>query len=464
MQHKPSKSKDLGWNFEDAFKVSERELVNPKLSRWDKQDLYDMLMEELKEFVHNKNIAPYNNMNNTTFLAEVEKIFPKYMLYDTYNINETPTDAMEIAETDENNQWLFDFLMNKATDYYMKAVTQNSPHNSFVYASEIVQQLLLLYQQQNPEGPTQAGDGEGDGKGKSGMQNMLSKMMGNQQGNDKIDQAMEQAQKNAQNKIEKAEKQGEASGELGCDKSLGDFSLGELSEFMNYQDAIKHIKIDGQLVDSFIKTTLNLSKTYFSTKYKEFQLEMLEADVIDDLQGLENLHPQLRALNLDQVVTHDRYYHMKFDVYFDISGSMNNNIYGYNENASGTKTRYTITGLDMAKITAIKLRNLGYVEDVYPFESQLHPKLEDNHQIALIRCCGGTNIDRVIQNVKKTGRPSVVITDMEDSISIYDENVYFIGILSAGFDYFKNSEAGIKYMDAHQCVKYTGENTFVIAT
>jgi hypothetical protein len=462
MQHKSSKSK-LGWDFDSTFKVSERELVKPKLSRWDKEDLYNMLMEDLTEFVKVRQIAPYNQMKPDQFLAEVEKIFPKYMLYDTYNINETPTEAMEIAETDENNQWLFDFLMNKATDYYMKAITQNSPHNSYVYASEIVQQLLLLYQQQNPQGP--GNDGEGtNGKGQSGMEKMLSKMMGDKSGNQQLDQAMQQAQKNAQEQIEKAEAQGEATGELGSDKSLGDFSLGELAEFMNYQDAMKHIRLDGNLVDNFIKTTLNLSKTYFSTKYKEFQLEMLEADVIDDLQGLENLHPQLRALHLDQVVTHDRYYHMKFDVYFDISGSMDSKIYGYTENANGSQTRYSVSGLDMAKITAIKLRNLGYVEDVYPFESRVHPKLDDNHKIALVRCTGGTSIDEVVRNVKKTGRPSVVITDMEDTIYEFDSNVYFIGILSANFGPFKRTPAGKQYVENRQCVQYTGENAFVTVT
>ena len=453
-------SKDKGWSFEDSFKVSERELVNPKLSRWEKEELYDMLMANLKTFVKENNIAPYNAMDEKTFLAEVEKVFPKYMLYDTYNINETPTEAIKMAVTDEDNKWLFDFLMNKATDYYMKPVTENNPYNSFVYSSEIVRQLLLLYQQENPQGPQ--GDGEGkDGKGKSGMQRMLEGMQGSGKGNQKLDQAIQQAQQNAQDKIEKAESQGEASGELSASKDLGDLTLGELSEFMDYQAAMQHIKLDSRLVDSFVKTTLSMSKTYFSSKYKEFQLEMLEADVIDDLQGVENLHPLLRAINLDDVVTHDRYYHMKFDVFFDISGSMSSNMYGYDDSG---KQRYSVSGLDMAKITAIKLRNLGYVEDVYPFESQVHPKLTDNHQIALVRCSGGTDIDAVIQTIKKTGRPSVVLTDLCDHISIYDENCYFIGILGASFEQFRSYDAGKKYIENRQCVMYDSQNRFVVVT
>jgi hypothetical protein len=454
-----NKNSNSGFNFDEVFAVSERELVNPKLSRYDKTDLYSLLLEDLREFVDKNQIAPYNQQSEIDFEANVEKIFPKYMLYDTYNINVTPTEAMQIAKTDESNKWLFDFLMNKATDYYMKAVTQSSPFNSYVYTSEIVQQLLLLYQQQNPQGPD-PNDSSGDGQ--SGMEKMLSKMMGNAKGNQQLDQAIQKAQDNAENKIESTENTGEASGELGSDKGMGDFSLGELSEFMDYQEAIKHIKLDSQMVNNFIKTTLNLSKTYFSSKYKEFQVEMLEADVIDDLQGLENLHPQLRALHLDQVVTHDRYYHMKFDVYFDISGSMASNMYGYNVSETGKQTQYSISGLDMAKITAIKLRNLNYVEDVYPFQSRVEPKLDDNHKIALVRCTGGTDIDAVIRNITKTGRPSVVITDMQDNISLYDPNVYFIGILGAAFSEFKRSPVGKQYLSSHQCVKYTDNNNFEI--
>jgi len=460
MQQVPSNSKSRADDFDDIFKkLPSLELINPRLSRWDKEDLYGLLHEDLMEFVKRNNIAPYNTLNKTQFEEELEKVFPKYMVYDTYNINHTPTDAIEMGEVDENNKWLFDFLMNKATDYYSKTITQSNPYNSYVYASEIVQQLLLLYQQQNPDGPGDDGEDE-DGNGQSGMEKMLSKMMGNKAGNQQLDQAMQKAQKQAQEKIDQAESQGESTGELGCDKELGDLTLGELSEFMDYQEALNHIKLNDRLIDDFVKTTLSLSSTYFSTKYTEFQLEMLEADVLDDLQGLENLHPKLRALNLDQVVTHDRKYHMKFDVYIDISGSMSSSIYSYTETATGKQKSYSIQGLDLAKITAIKLRNLGYVEDVYPFEGHVHDKLTDNHQIALMHTCGGTSIDSVIRNITKTGRPSVVVTDMEDSISIYDDNVYFVGILSAGFESFKNTTAGKKYIESRQCVKYNGDNGF----
>jgi len=457
---------DWGSSFESVFKVSERELVKPQLSYWDKRDLYDLLMRDIKKFVMEKQLQPYCNDlaqgQEAKFEADMEKIFPKYMLYDAYNINYTPTKDMTIAETDEDNKWLFDFLMNKATEYYMKAVTQDSPFNSYVYTSEIVRQLLLLYGQQNPQGPGQ-GDGEGkDGKGQSGMQKMLQKMLGSGQGNQQLDQAMQQAQQNATGRIENAEASGEASGELGSDKSMGSFSLGQLSEFMDYQEAIQHIQIDSGLVNSFIKTTLNLSKSYFSSRYKEYHVDLMEADGIDDLVGVENLHPALRAINLEEVLTHERQYHMKFDVYIDISGSMSSKIYSYDER--GKSSQASVSGLDMAKITAIKLRNLGFVEDVYPFEGHLHPKLADNHAIALMQCQGGTSIDTVIRNIEKTNRPSVIITDMQDNISVYNANAYFIGILGATFEQFKGSSVGQKYVGEHQCVKYDNKNTFSIVT
>lgn len=442
-----AKKDKWGWD-DDVFKVSERELINPKLSRWDKSDLYDLLKDDAMKFVKEKQLQPYANMPEEQFEEALEKIFPKYMLYDTFNINHTPTENIKMGSTDESNQWLFDFLMNKATGYYSKTVTQQNSFNSYIYSSEIVKQLLLLYQQQNPQGPDPK-DGEGqNGKGQSGMQKMLSKMQGNQAGNQKLDQAMEQAQKNADDRIKDAEDTGNQTGDLGCDKGLGDFSLGEIQEFMNYIEALENIELPESIISSFVKNTLKLSEAYFSTKYTEQHVEFLEADVIDDLQNIEMLHPALRAVGLDDVITHERKYHMKFDLFIDVSGSMGSKIYDTNNNTA------SISGLDLAKITAIKMMNLGHVEDVYPFESRVHKKLTKKGDVALMRCTGGTDINAVIKQVEATGRPSVVITDMQDYISQYSPDVFFVGILGATFNEFRQNPIGKQYLGNQQCIKY----------
>jgi len=441
-------------SFSSAFQVSERELVNPKLSYWDKRDLYSLLTEEIEKYVKQNNIPPYCTMDETQLEEAIEKVFPKYMLYDTYNINHTPTKNIEFGQTDESNQWLFDFLMNKATDYYSKTVTQNNPFNSYVYTSEMVKQLFALYQQEKPQGPGDEDGEDEDGEGKSGMQKMLEKMQKSQQGQDKLDKAMQKAQDAADKKIDQTEQTGEGLGDIGCDKSLGDFSLGEISEFMDYTEALKHIKLNENVVQSFIKNTLKLSESYFSSKYTETAVEFLEADVIDDLQAVEFLLPQLRAIGLTEVNTHERKYHMKFDLFIDISGSMSSNMYSMNEKG----TSVSIKGLDLAKITAIKLKNLGHVEDVYPFESSIHKKLTEKSQIALMRCTGGTDITAVVRKVNETGRPSVVITDMEDSIREYSPNVFFVGILDANFNNFKRDAVGKQFLTNHQCIKYKDSN------
>lgn len=444
------------WKDNPFNKITELELVNPKLSYWDKRDLYSLILKDLRKFVTTAQILPYKDMGETQFEVAVEKIFPKYMLYDTYNINYTPTKAIEFGDTDEKNEWLFKFLMDKATGYYTKTVTQNSTFNSFVYSSEIIKQLLLLYQQQNPNGPDQNEGQSGNGKGQSGMEKMLKKMLGSGQGNEKLDQSMQEAQRKADERIGDKNTEGSQLGELGSDKSLGDFSLGELSEFLDYTEALENIVLSETMVSSFVKTTLKLSQAYFSKKYSEHQVEVMEADVIDDIQGIENLIPALRAVNLDDIITHERTYHMKFDVYIDISGSMSSSMlhYSYESKKSLGGTRNQLSGLDLAKVTAIKLKNMGFVDDVYPFESRVHHPLKDKSAIALMRCTGGTNINEVIKSVQKTGKPSVVITDMEDSIGIYDSNVYFIGILGAQFDNFKQSTVGKNYVTNQQCVKY----------
>jgi hypothetical protein len=442
------------FDMDDLFQVAERELINPKLSKWDKEDLHGLLMTDLKEFVNATNMQPYCNLTGEDFENEIEKVFPKYLFYDTFNINYTPTEGIKMGNVDESNKWLFDFLVSKASDYYFKTVTESNNFNSYVLTTEIAKQLLVLYHQQNPEGP-QDGDGEeGDGNGQSGIQKMLQSMAGSESGQNKLDQAMDQAREKAEQEIEKSEETAENSGGLEAGKDLGSLNFGEINEFMDYTEALKHISLKSDLINNFVKTTLKLSKTYFSSKYKEIEEEMLEADEIDDLLGLENVIPQLKRVHLDDIVTHSRKYHMKFDVYVDISGSMDDRVY-----QGGTKSN--ISGLDMAKITCLKLKSLGYVEDVYPFEGWVHEPLKESLAIATMNTCGGTNINTVIQQVRKTGRPSVVITDMQDTITEYDGNVYFIGILGATFRNFRDySEAGKLYIDNKQCVKYNNDNSF----
>jgi hypothetical protein len=454
------------FNVDDVFSevVSERELINPKLSRWDKVDLHELLVKDLHEFVQKTKVAPFATMDSVQFEEEMDKIFPKYLFYDTYNVNYTPTEAMKMGKIDENNKWLFDFLMNNATDYYFKAVTQSSTFNSYVLTSEIAKQLLLLHQQQNPEQPEDGegdgdGDGEGDGNGGGGIKKTLQDMQNSGKGQKQLQEMMDKARQEAENRIEKAEESGEQGGGLDASKDLGSLGFGEIQEFLDYNDAVKHISLKSELINNFVRTTLNLSKTYFSSKYKEFEQELLEADEIDDLVGIENLHPALKRVHLDDIVTHERKYQMKFDVYIDISGSMSSNIYGYNR-----QQRENISGLDMAKITALKLKQYGYVEDVYPFESQVHKVLKTPLEIATMKTCGGTDIDAVIQHIEKTGRPSVIITDMQDNISLFNDNAYFIGILGAHFEGFKNTEVGKNYIDRRQCVKYNNDNTFAIVS
>jgi hypothetical protein len=343
-------------------------------------------------------------------------------------------------------------LINKASDYYFKTVTSTSNFNSYVLTSEIAKQLLLLYKQENPDGPGNCG--ENGPSGKSGMQQMLEKMGGNKRGDQQVQDAMDKARENAEKEIEQKENAADTAGGLSAGKDLGSLSFGDIKEFMDYMEAIKHINLKSDLINNFVKTTLKLSKTYFSSKYKEFEEELLEAEEVDDLMGLENLAPQMKKVHLDDIVTHARQYHMKFDVYVDISGSMGSNIYSYKSNSP------SISGLDMAKITCLKLKQLGYVDDVYPFESRLHPVLRDALSIATMHVTGGTDIDEVIRNIQKTGKPSVVITDMEDHISLYNDNVYFIGILGATFEQFKHQPAGQQYVRNRQCVKYDNSNNF----
>ncbi len=55
-------------------------------------------MKDLKTFVDEARMEPYCNYPHPgQFEEEIEKIFPKYMFYDTFNINYTPTDYIKMV-------------------------------------------------------------------------------------------------------------------------------------------------------------------------------------------------------------------------------------------------------------------------------------------------------------------------------------------------------------------------------
>jgi len=116
-------------------------------------------------------------------------------------------------------------------------------------------------------------------------------------------------------------------------------------------------------------------------------------------------------------------YSMKFDLYIDVSGSMGSKV---DLSTNGVET---ISRISLAKILAYRMKNMNILNNVYIFNSRVHKY--DKKMIFNISASGGTSIDDVIDNIKITKIPSMVLSDGDDHISVYDNKAYLFTICSA---------------------------------
>ncbi len=174
----------------------------------------------------------------------------------------------------------------------------------------------------------------------------------------------------------------------------------------------------------FIKaltTTLFEDSIKGITSVKVDDIEFLDSEYIEELQELQYLHPMFKNTLIDEVYSQTTFRSGKFDIYIDFSGSMDD---------------YSLT---MIKSIVLELINLKLVKNVYFFDTNVYKVMGTNevanhNLIASIKQQGGTSLQTVIRQVKSNkNTKSLVFTDGQDLLSIYTDNVVFIGIEGSNF-------------------------------
>ena len=201
--------------------------------------------------------------------------------------------------------------------------------------------------------------------------------------------------------------------------SAGDSSA-ELDYMEVYLDPeiISAVNVSGNSINKFVDKIIDTSTESLGGVPKHYQESIFEAEEIDDIEGIENLiHP---ALYRDLFVKTTKY-HMNFDVYLDDSGSMT----GYAYLGNGKRVRQRI----LVRFIALKLKKLGILRDVYIFDSTLK-KIEFS-KLLTARLGGGTDFTQLINNIKKTGRPGIIITDGHASMGSHSDKAFMINISGA---------------------------------
>ena len=445
--------------------INSPELIMPEVPLIEKMEMWDLYLSDIKRVARKGNDAekkelqelfgvthvgqekvdsPFKDIGSDELMSDttkevynmddfeledvVKQKIPKHAFYDLYNMFFTPNSEMKIKSAPENLRWMEKLLFN-SNNPYVKAITENIPVYSYVASTEIIKALLGAGKELNDGG---VGSCE----------------------NQEIQNIVKEALNNAQEKMDQMESVSETCGAGKIDSEL---SFKDMTNISEYYSILQDVPLKDDLLRDFIKKTLKLSRSYFSSRYTEVEETILEVDQLEDLEGLENLISPLDQFNLEEVVTHERLYHTKINVYIDRSGSMAG-WHSYN----GKKNTFVdsdgnLEDLGMAKLTALKLNTMGEVNEVRAFDTQVYEPL-DVRGMLFLETGGGTNINTVIKHIVSSGSPSLILTDMGDSISEYSPEVYFIGVGGADFRSFMNSEVGKQYIKNHQCVKYL-ENT-----
>jgi len=279
----------------------------------------------------------------------------------------------------------------------------------------------------------------GEGEVSDSLKDKINTAMGNSKQN------LEEAQKSASETIDKVEELGIGGKQAGTG-SQDDGEL-DLETIKTLLDKLKGS--DTSNIRQFFKVVLDNSKNYFSSKKTYHDESLFDADNLDELEGLEYLSPIFKNAHLFDVTAKEEKSIGKIDLYIDCSGSMR----GYNGG---------LDDITKAKIMALQLMNLGYVNEVYFFDHLLHKPTQTFNGILKFNRNGGTNFNCVVNNIEATGNNSVVLTDGSASCEKYVDNVFWIGISGASFTYsFRDEGESDRYLDSKQCIKYEDDGTFI---
>ena len=312
------------------------------------------------------------------------------------------------------------------------------------------------------------GNGEGedsdpsegsDGKGKAPTKDTGSKGHGDLTPEDeklmdsldkileKNESKLEKAIKNAEDKMKDLEEK------LGKDVlvDLANSNDDFLEQIDNIRSALQNVAINKEKIKEVLVKILNKSQNYFSKNSITVEESIFDSEELEDLFGLEFLHPIFRGTGVLEVGNESKIYTGKIDLYLDCSGSM-----GSTENFDGKRIRMC----DLVKGIAMVLYRMNMIDKLYFFDGSIY-EIKNINEFTILgfNKSGGTDFNKVVSQCEINGRNSVVITDGEDSCDKYASNVFWVGVGGTQFSGgYSGGTAFETYKKTRQCVTYKSGN------
>lgn len=391
------------------------DIVHPDIDQFTAQELVDFFKVKQKGF---ENV-------------------PDFMIRDVYKSYFNTYEEMKY-QCNELMQWWHGMLQN-TNNYLLKTVTQNKPGYSFIAMKHIIN-VLREEIEKNEDLKNHCNNGGGQDPNDSNGQRGGGQPDFDET-NQNIQDKMEQAIKEAAQEIEEKEQDAETVGD-------GDLAGKGVSDILLQEERIQminQVKINKKEIGKLINHSVKSFKKGFGSKTILSEESLFEADVVEDLIDEHYLFDAILAEDVS--VRDHRQLMTAFDLYIDVSGSMDSemNVYGKQ-----------IKRLQMAIALACRMKGLGCLAEVYAFNDSIKKIGEEG--IWHLRTSGGTNIERCMQQIKKSGRPSVILTDGDDGFSTYTDMSFIMTISPSTGKGYWSQESVKKMIRNGKYIQYDGKS------
>lgn len=406
-----------------------------------------------------KKIDPAKQPNSQSFYTKFQENynkFPKHLAKDIFKMYYNQIEKLDFEDRNEKNHAKFKFL-EKANNPVGKIMSENSNLKSAIYARNILSYFVARMTIMDYVDPDASKDIKNGLNGQSdfdneGVDKAMQKMMDSTQGKNMLEDAMEKAQELCKQMDGAMDDDVQEQLFENANKSGDDSIAGKLSpDYMRQIAArLERISLSMGSLKEKIKKLLDKSVSYFSSNQKTEYEDLFNSDNMAGLEDYELLHPKLRKIFAEDLQVKSTRKVGKIDIYIDVSGSMSSSC------GTMTESGEYISKLDFCKAFAAKLKSMDMLNDVYKFDNRVKKSKNDLISISMMDCGGGTTIDNAVQSIEKNGVNALVITDAEDSCSIYSDKAFFIGVEGSRFNYF-NAEVIKQYSEKGQAIVFDGK-------
>lgn len=440
--------------------LARREIIKPYMNPMDSSVLVRHTKPKIIQTVKQYAAAKGKKVDE----QKLDQFISDHLLSDIYSLYYN--EKIELEKKRDNNKVKYKIIEN-VNDYLSKVITNHSPVSSMIFTEEIGSYLGKVFvtelteeeqkkmneEMKNTNGSGEGKEGESDGKPSNGSGNAkLEKKI--EHGLDGTRDEFEKHIKQAQQKIKDIEKNTnlmdeEKQGKDNLTPQKAEDISNATGNMSKIKSEVETLEVNKHALEKAVEKILDKSTRYFSAKYKSYDIDLLDAQEVLDIDGLEYLHPIFQKTMIPELTTSERKYFGKFDLYIDHSGSMSSSC-GL-QTSRGRDVSRTL----LAKAIALRMRRMGILNKLYLFDDSVTEIKNTELNILLIGSGGGTRIENVLKNIKKTNNNSVVLTDGDDYIETYLNNAFFVGVSVGTFHNFQGGDAP-KYLERAQCCIFNG--------